>query len=174
LRRADRLEGARFDLLTAPADMGRATDAFESVYRRSWKQPEPYPSFNAALIRAMADSGGLRFGLWSIGDQAVAVQLWVVRAGRAIVLKLAHDEAWKAHSPGTVLTALMLRHLLDTERVDQIDFGRGDDDYKSGWAALRRQRIGLLLVNSWRPKGAVTLLRHMAGRMRARIRPLEF
>jgi CelD/BcsL family acetyltransferase involved in cellulose biosynthesis len=170
LRRAERLDGARFDLLTRPEEMDTAAAAFESVYARSWKEPEPYPDFNVALIRAMARAGWLRFGLWSIGAEAVAVQLWVLRDDAATVLKLAHDEAYKAHSPGTVLTALMLRHLLDNERVARIDFGRGDDDYKQGWASQRRQRIGLLLVNPLRPAGAAALLRHAAGRLRARLR----
>lgn len=170
LRRAERLEGARFDLFTSPREMDGAAAAFESVYARSWKEPEPYPAFNVALMRAMAQPGWLRFGLWSIGGEAVAVQFWVLRDNTAIVLKLAHDEAYKAHSPGTVLTALMLRHLLEQEHVARIDFGRGDDDYKQGWAAQRRQRIGLLLVNPWRASGASALLRHAAGRLRARLR----
>jgi len=168
LKRAGKLPDARFALLTRPEEMDRAAEAFESVYRRSWKQPEPYPAFNVALMRAMAGLGALRLGLWSIGEEPVAVQFWVVMAGRAIVLKLAHDEAYKAHSPGTVLTALMLRHLLDQEHVAEIDFGRGDDGYKKDWAARRRQRIGVLLVNPWRPSGALALLRHAAGRIRRR------
>jgi CelD/BcsL family acetyltransferase involved in cellulose biosynthesis len=176
LRRAEAVPGARFALLTRPADMDEAAETFESVYRRSWKEPEPYPTFNVALMRAMATAGVLRFGLWSIGDEPVAVQVWVVMHRRAIVLKLAHDEAYKAHSPGTVLTALMLRHLLDREDVAEIDFGRGDDGYKQGWARQRRQRIGLLLVAPWRPAGAFALLRHIggraAGRLRARARRL--
>ena len=90
-------------------------------------------------------------------------------AGHATVLKLAHDEACKAHSPGTVLTALMLRHLLDQEHVDHIDFGRGDDPYKQGWATQRRQRIGLLLVNPWSAAGSTTLLRHALGRLPSRV-----
>jgi CelD/BcsL family acetyltransferase involved in cellulose biosynthesis len=170
-RRAAALPDARFDLFTEPMEMDRAVEAFESVYRRSWKDAEPYPSFNAALMRAMADRGLLRFGVWSIRAAAVAMQFWVVRDGTAIVLKLAHDEAYKAHSPGTVLTALMLRHLLDTEHVARIDFGRGDDAYKQGWATRRRQRIGLLLVNPRRLSGIVALLRHAAGRVRAAVRP---
>ncbi len=173
LRRAERLPEARFELLTDPADMDRAAEAFESVYRRSWKQPEPYPAFNVALMRAMAGLGALRLGVWSIGGHPVAVQFWIVRAGRAIVLKLAHDEAFKAHSPGTVLTALMLRHLLDQEHVAEIDFGRGDDLYKKDWAAHRRQRIGVLLVNPWRLSGAAALLRHAAGRARRAVWPGE-
>jgi hypothetical protein len=167
LRRAEKLAHARFELLTEPGQMDVAVKAFESVYQRSWKEPEPYPRFNAALMRAMAGLGLLRFGIWSIGSEPVAVQFWVVRDGCATVLKLAHDEGFKAHSPGTVLTALMVRHLLDVEHVVRIDFGRGDDAYKQGWATCRRQRIGLLLVNPWRFSGAVELVRHVAGRVRA-------
>jgi CelD/BcsL family acetyltransferase involved in cellulose biosynthesis len=121
-------------------------------------------------MRAMAPRGGVRLGLWCIGDQPVAAQFWVVAEGRAIVLKLAHDEAFKAHSPGTVLTAMMLRHLLDREHVAEIDFGRGDDAYKKDWAARRRRRIGILLVNPWRPAGAAAMLRHAAGQARHAVR----
>jgi CelD/BcsL family acetyltransferase involved in cellulose biosynthesis len=103
----------------------------------------------------------------------VAVQVWAVKDGQALVLKLAHDEAFKADSPGTVLTALMLRHLLDVEHVVRIDFGRGDDTYKQGWATRRRQRIGLLVVNPRRAAGAVALARHAAGRLRAAWRGRE-
>lgn len=165
--RAARLPGVRFDLYTQPAEMDQATEFFEAVYQRSWKTPEPHPTFNTALMRAMADEGQLRFGMWSVASQPVAVQLWVVRNGAAIVLKLAHDEAYRQHSPGTVLTALMLQHLLDKDHVRRIDFGRGDDAYKQGWATSRRQRIGLLLVDPFQPSGTVALLRHAAGRVRA-------
>jgi CelD/BcsL family acetyltransferase involved in cellulose biosynthesis len=171
LRRAETVPNARFDLFTGSDEMEPAAAAFESVYARSWKDPEPYPAFNVALMRAMAGCGWLRLGVWSIAAEPVAVQCWVVKDGLAIVLKLAHDEAFKAHSPGTVLTALMLRHLLDNEHVARIDFGRGDDAYKQGWASERRQRIGLLLVNPWRLTGLTALLRHRAGRIRDALRP---
>jgi CelD/BcsL family acetyltransferase involved in cellulose biosynthesis len=166
LRRSEKVPDARFELLTGPDQVAQAATAFESVYARSWKQPEPYPAFNVALMHAVAAFGWLRLGVWSIGSVAVAVQFWVVKDGHATVLKLAHDEAFKTHSPGTVLTALMIRHLLDNEHVARIDFGRGDDDYKQGWAGQRQQRIGLLLVNPWHPSGMTTLLRHAVGRIR--------
>lgn len=137
------------------------------VYRRSWKNAEPYPDFNVALMRAIAEPGWLRLGVWSVGTEPVAVQFWVVHAGQAIVLKLAHDEAFKTHSPGTVLTAIVIRHLLDNEHVAQIDLGRGDDTYKQAWAVERRQRIGVLLINPRRPAGLIALLRHASGRIAA-------
>jgi CelD/BcsL family acetyltransferase involved in cellulose biosynthesis len=94
------------------------------------------------------------------------------------VLKLAHDEAFKAHSPGTVLTAMMIRHLLDNERVTRIDFGRGDDAYKQGWAVERQQRVGVVLVDPGRPAGLVALLRHrfggiVASGLKGRVRPAD-
>ncbi|HEY8287637.1 MAG TPA: GNAT family N-acetyltransferase [Acetobacteraceae bacterium] len=167
LRRAEQVPDARFDVLRTPDEMAGGIAAYESVYARSWKEPEPFPRFNAALMRATAAAGTLRLGLWRIGDTPVAVQFWIVEHGQVTVLKLAHDEAFKAHSPGTVLTALMLRRLLDQEQVTAIDFGRGDDDYKQGWATERRQRVGLLLVNPWRVRGLAQLGRHTRGRLRA-------
>jgi CelD/BcsL family acetyltransferase involved in cellulose biosynthesis len=172
LRQAEKPADARFDLFTRPEQMDQAAEAFESVYRRSWKNAEPYPEFNVALMREVAEPGWLRLGVWSLGAEPVAVQFWVVKDDQAILLKLAHDEAFKAHSPGTVLTALMLRHLLDNENVAQIDFGRGDDAYKKGWAAERRQRVGVLLVNPWNSAGLLALSRHAAGRIAAHWKPL--
>jgi CelD/BcsL family acetyltransferase involved in cellulose biosynthesis len=170
LRRADRLAAARFTVVMDREGLEPAITAFEAVYARSWKEPEPFPLFNAALIRATANTGQLRLGLWHIGAEIAAAQLWVREGCRATVLKLAHDEAFKAHSPGTVLTALMLRRLLDQEAVSEIDFGRGDDPYKQGWARARRQRIGLMLFNPLRPAGLAGLTRHGLGRLRASLR----
>jgi CelD/BcsL family acetyltransferase involved in cellulose biosynthesis len=169
LRRAAALGDARFTLIDSPDGLEPAIAAFEAVYAKSWKDPEPFPRFNAALIRTAAGMGILRLGIWWIGDQPVATQFWIVEHGHATVLKLAHDDAFKAHSPGTVLTATMLRHLLDRDGVAEIDFGRGDDPYKRDWAAERRQRIGLLLIDPRRPAGLLALLRHDLGRLRARL-----
>ena len=168
LRRVERLPDATFTLIADTNGLEDGIAAFETVYAKSWKEPEPFPHFNAALMRAAAAEGILRLGLWSLAGKTVAVQFWIVEFGQATVLKLAHDEAFKAHSPGTVLTALMLRHLLDQERVVAIDFGRGDDPYKKDWAAERRQRIGLLFATPWRAAGLLAILHHALGRLRAR------
>jgi CelD/BcsL family acetyltransferase involved in cellulose biosynthesis len=165
LARAGR-DGGRFQLVTGGDALEPSIAAYETVYARSWKQAEPFPLFNAALMRATASRGLLRLGLYWRDDRPVAVQLWIVENGQATVLKLAHDETAKADSPGTVLTALMLQHLLDQEHVGQIDFGRGDDPYKRLWASQRRQRIGVVLVNPRHPRGLAFLGRHALGRAR--------
>jgi hypothetical protein len=165
LARAGR-DGGRFELVTGGEALEPGIAAYETVYARSWKQAEPFPLFNAALMRATAARGLLRLGLYWRDDRPVAAQLWIVENAQAIVLKLAHDETAKADSPGTVLTALMLQHLLDREHVGQIDFGRGDDPYKRLWAGRRRQRIGVVLANPRHPRGLAFLGRHALGRAR--------
>ena len=169
LRDAERDPSLGFQVLAEPAEVEGGIAEYEAVYARSWKEPEPFPRFNAELMRQAARDGMLRLGVLRRAGQAIAVQLWIVHDGVAAVLKLAHDEAFKPLSPGTVLTAWMIRRLLDTERVGRIDFGRGDDPYKQLWTSVRRQRIGVVLVNPWRPAGLAILLRHVAGRLRRRI-----
>ncbi len=165
LARATRA-GGRFELVTGGDALEPGIAAYETVYAQSWKPAEPFPMFNAALMRATAAQGLLRLGLYWRDDRPVAAQIWIVENGQATVLKLAHDEAAKAESPGTVLTALMLRHLLDQEHVGRIDFGRGDDPYKRLWAGERRQRIGVVLANPRHPRGLAFLARHALGRAR--------
>jgi CelD/BcsL family acetyltransferase involved in cellulose biosynthesis len=100
----------------------------------------------------------------------VAAQYWTVTGGTARVEKLAHDQAAGKLSPGTVLTALMVRHLLGQDHVAALDFGRGDDAYKAGWTGRRRQRIGVLLCPPWQREGLFSLARHMAGLAGATLR----
>lgn len=169
-RRAERLAGAHFRLFATGDDLASGIAAFETVYAQSWKDPEPYPAFNPAQIRAAASLGLARVGIWWIGDTPAAAQFWIVEHGQATVLKLAHDEAFKMHSPGTVLTAWMIRHMIEHEHVTVVDFGRGDDEYKQGWVAHRRQRTGLMLINPRHPRGLLKLARHTMGRIRARLR----
>jgi CelD/BcsL family acetyltransferase involved in cellulose biosynthesis len=159
-RAAERNPALRLEIVRAPEPLGPALEAYEQVYLRSWKQPEPHPAFNHALTERLGQV--LRFAVMWDGDQPIAAQYWTVFQGRATVLKLAHDDGLKAVSPGTVLTAHVIQHLIEADRVGQIDFGRGDDAYKQGWARYRRPRIGLLAFSpGWR--GGAGLLRHDAG-----------
>ena len=169
-RRAELLQGAHFGLFYKPNEMAEGIAAFEAVYARSWKEPEPYPAFNPAQIHAAASLGIAQVGIWWIGDTPAAAQFWIVEHGRATVLKLAHDEAFKEHSPGTVLTAWMVRRMIEQMQVSELNFGRGDDAYKRDWVGSRRQRTGVMLINPRHPLGMLALARHTLGRITARPR----
>ncbi len=152
--------------------------AYEDVRGRSWKPHEPFPRFDAALLRAIAPAGLLRLGILreAVGGRAVAAQYWVLdhavgQGGRrATVLKLAHDETARAASPGTVLTAMMIRSLIEEDRVRVLDFGRGDDAYKRLWVGTRRQRAGFVIADPLSPWGAAALARQAAGAVLRRLR----
>jgi len=163
-------DGGTLRVVSSSDTLESAIAAYEAVYARSWKEAEPYPDFNPALMRVLAPLGKLRLAIYRLNDEPVAAQFWLVEHGRASVLKLAHDDSRREASPGTVLTALMLRRLLDEEGVREIDFGRGDDDYKRLWASQRRQMVGLLLVNPLHPRGLALLARHRLGGVLRRFR----
>jgi hypothetical protein len=156
------------------ASLGHALDAgiaaYEQVRAKSWKPYEPFPAFDGALMRVAASLGALRLGVLRARRDGVpfAAQYWILDRGgrRATVLKLAHAEDSRASSPGTVLTALMVQHLLEMDRVEELDFGRGDDDYKRLWVSMRRQRIGVMLADPMHPTGLVALARHAASGLR--------
>ena len=175
LGKALRDKTIRFDLIGGGAELETGIAAFEDVYARSWKEPEPFPDFNASFMHAAAAMGILRLGVLRQGETPIAVQYWVVTGNETTrrtgsVLKLAHDEAFKPISPGTVLTALMIRSLLEKDGVTELDFGRGDDPYKRQWVGRRRQRIGLIIANPLRPAGLRLFLTHLAGRARQKLR----
>lgn len=160
LRRAAR--EFRFELIAAPgAALAEGIAAYEAVRAASWKPPEPFPDFDDALMRAAARQGALRLGVLRDGaGTPVAAQYWLLSGGRAWLLKLCHVEAARGASPGTALTALMIRELIEGDAVRELDFGRGDDAYKQLWVSRRRQRVGLVLAHAWHPAGFVAVARH--------------
>ena len=57
LRRTQQDSRARFELFDNPAHIEDGIGAYEAVYRRSWKEPEPFPLFNPAFMRARGHRG---------------------------------------------------------------------------------------------------------------------
>lgn len=151
-----------FETIREPGEVARGQAAYEAVYRHSWKPQEPWPLFNLGLMREAAGLGVLRLGIAWLRGEPIAAQLWTLAGGRATIMKLAHDRAHDASSPGTLLTAKMVETLIE-EGVEAIDFGRGDDPYKRLWAAQKHQRIGLMLMDPRRLRGLAALARHDAG-----------
>lgn len=69
-------------------------------------------------------------------------------------------------SAGSVLSAELMRHVMDVDRVREVDFLSGDDAYKADWMAHRRERIGLVAFDQRHWRGWLAALRHRAGRWR--------
>lgn len=117
--------------------------AYETIYAKSWKPEEGNPAFLRAFAKAESAARALRMGIAEIEGQPVAAQFWTVEGGTAWIHKLAHDEAHRAHSPGTLLTAALFRHVIDEDHVHTVDFGTGNDPYKRDWMEAQRPRYAL-------------------------------
>lgn len=138
--------------------------AFQRVYARSWKRAEPCPTFMPGLIHMAAESGALRFGLLWLDGEVVASQVWLVHGGKANIYKLAYVPGHEKLSPGSVLTAALMQHVIDVDKVSEVDYLMGDDAYKQDWVTQRRERVGLVAFDRLRWRGLLAWLRHQAGR----------
>ncbi len=139
--------------------------AYESVYKLSWKPGEGSPDFLRKWAQMDAATGRLRLGIAEIAGRPVAAQFWTVEGGTAFIHKLAHDENYRKQSPGTLLTAALFEHVIDSDRVALVDFGTGDDAYKRDWMEQVRTRWR---IRAWRPQAA----RHWPSLVRAVARKL--
>lgn len=157
-------EGGELEVITSPDGVEQAIEVFQEVYSASWKVPEPYPSFVPALIRHLASVGMLRLGIARLAGAPVAAQLWIVGQGKASIYKVAYHEKYSSFSPGTVLTSHLLQHVIEKDRVKEVDFLIGDDEYKRIWMSDFRDRWGIIAYNPRTVVGVALLLRELAGR----------
>lgn len=144
--------------------------SYEKIYASSWKPVEGSPDFLRALARHESEAGTLRLGLAFHGEEPVAAQLWLVENGTATIHKLAHTEAWRGSSPGTILTAAMFRHAIERDKVGRIDFGTGDDAYKADWMDQPRLLYRLSLFNPYTVQGLLGAARESLSVTRVIIR----
>lgn len=150
----------RVSLESEPEKIEPLVAAYETVYRASWKEPEPHPNFVPALARTAAQAGALRMGVLSVDGVPAASQIWLTAGSSATIFKLAYDDALKKLSAGTVLTGHMMRQAIEVDGVREVDFGRGHEAYKAQWLTSYRERWGLLALNKRTAVGNLLRLRH--------------
>lgn len=143
----------RFEIVTSGEGLDAAISAYEKIYNSSWKVPEPYPNFVRGLIKTCAEHGWLRLGVGYVDGEPAAAQIWIVYQGIANIYKLAYDERFAKTSVGSILTTNLMRHVMDTDHVHEIDYLTGDDSYKKDWMSHRRERWGIMAYNSRTPRG---------------------
>ncbi|PJG49174.1 CelD-like protein [Sphingobium sp. LB126] len=119
----------------------RLTDAlwrdYVAVHDRSWKQPEANLPFLHALAARESAAGTLRLGFARLEEQPIATQLWTVENGTALIHKLVHDQALDGASPGSLLSHAMFADVIRNDHVATIDYGTGDNNYKTDWMEQR-------------------------------------
>lgn len=161
LRKLERDFKVEFKLFHNPADAETAIDAYETVDAASWKGPEPYPRFIPTLIRQGMEAGVTFVSILLAEDEPIAAQIWVVDRTKATNFKLSHLESWRGFSPGSILTWWTIRHFCQEMAIEEFDFGRGDDHFKSSWMKHSRQRRLLIACKKASVSGSLMWLRHV-------------
>jgi len=150
-RKLEREHGYEIRLFTGDEVPHNMPDYYV-VYNASWKQNEEK---NADLMDDIVDdfsrAGWSRLAILYIKAQPVAAQLWFVQHDKASIFRLAYDKAWRQYSTGSILTSFLMEYVIDTDKVEEIDFLTGNDAYKQDWMSERRERFLLSCVKSLSP-----------------------
>lgn len=131
--------------------------AYEDIYADSWKPAEGDPALLRAFAMAESEAGRFRLGIARYQEEPVAAQFWTVDQGTAYIHKLAHRTSADRLSPGTTLTAALFERVIDTDGVQLVDFGTGNDPYKRDWMEQVRTRWQLTCFRTEDPRNWLAL-----------------
>ncbi|MCF6190277.1 MAG: GNAT family N-acetyltransferase [Cocleimonas sp.] len=145
-RKLEREHGYEIRLYTG-CDVQAAMADFHAVYKASWKANERFAEVMEGFITRFSNLGWTRLAILYIEGKPVATQLWFVVHKKASIFKLAYDEDWKQYSPGSILTQYLMETVIDTDKIEEIDFLTGNDHYKQDWMSERRQRWRMVITH---------------------------
>ena len=150
-RKLEREHGFEIRLFVGDEAPGAMAD-YTAVFNASWKQNEfSNVAFMNRIVESFSRVGWSRLAILYVKEQPVAAQLWFVHHRKASIFRLAYDENWRQYSPGSILTSFLMKYVIDTDKVEEIDFLTGNDAYKQDWMSERRERFLLSCVKSARP-----------------------
>jgi hypothetical protein len=150
LKQKGKAFAGKLSIVTEPDDLLWAMDNFEWVYSHSWQgkaQPESHPEFVRAWAQTCAENGWLRLGFAALDGRTIATGFWFVIDRKAYIFKICYDQAYGKTYAGGLVTALLMQHVLDVDKVTEVDYLTGDDPYKKEWMTHRRERFGLAACN---------------------------
>jgi len=150
-RKLEREHGYNIRLFTGD-EVPPAMMDYNAIYQASWKAHELFGGLMEGLVSHLSKQGWSRLAILYIEGQPAAAQLWFVVHRKASILRLAYDEVWKQYSPGSILTKYLMAYVIDTDKVEEIDFLMGNETYKQDWMSERRERWGVTCVNQRKPK----------------------
>jgi hypothetical protein len=133
-RRLEAQEGPiRFEFLDNPAEVDGAFLQFAELESRGWKGSEGTAVslataqgkfYRAALERLSSSGKGFAVRLWA-GGRVVAVDLGVLNASSAVLLKTTYDESVKEYSPAQLLHQRAFEYFFQRTGISRIEsYGR--------------------------------------------------
>jgi CelD/BcsL family acetyltransferase involved in cellulose biosynthesis len=150
-RRRKRLEeigNVQVEVITDSNELERYIESYYDVYSRSWKEREGLSAnFHGELAKLACEKGWLRLGFLFLDGYPIATQFRIVCGNTCFFLKTAYDVKYRTYGPGLILLLEMIKYVIDFDHVTRIDFGPGDESYKSSWASERKEMKRLLIYN---------------------------
>lgn len=144
---------------------GRTWAEYADIYAASWKPEEGDPGLLRRFAEDEGAAGRIRLGIARTEGKAIAAQFWTVESGIAYIHKLAHREEYKSLSAGTTLSAALFEYVINTDRVDLVDFGTGDDPYKRDWMEEDRPRYRIDALDPRQPAAWAPLAKRFLTRL---------
>jgi CelD/BcsL family acetyltransferase involved in cellulose biosynthesis len=150
------------------ADIDELIADYGAIYRNAWQKSERFPAFIPNLIRLAASLGALRLCILRVDGVPAAAHLLIIWRRRVIGCKIAYDQRFSKLSVGNLVNMIMIDRLLEKDKPIEINYGRGDHEWKRLWLPRRRERWGLLAANPRTLQGAYHCARILASRVRIR------
>jgi CelD/BcsL family acetyltransferase involved in cellulose biosynthesis len=147
-RRLEKMGSLKFEIKSDDDEsLEYYLDLYDKVRAKSWKAPEKDKNFLREFTIASAHNGWLRLCFLIFNDIPIAAQKWLVCNKKAYIWDVVYDEEYKKFSPGSVLSRAICRHVIDEDKVSEIDYMTGDDPYKKSWTPRRREMHGITVFN---------------------------
>ena len=103
------------------------------------------------------------------GVAALEINHLIGDAPREIHVVRNYDERFAKDSVGTVLSILLMEHVIEVDKVKEVDYLTGDDPYKRDWMSHRRERWGIMAFNPRTLHGLLAAARHKGGHAARRL-----
>lgn len=141
---------------------------YHQVYYHSWKRTEPTPGFIDCICRYSWKKNSLRIGIIYYDDKPVAAQIWFIHNKVAAIFKLAYHKEYNRYSPGTILTAALLQHVICEDKIHTVDFLTGNDEYKKDWMSEQQPLYGIQLCNIKKWHGKIRAISNYLSRFKVK------
>jgi hypothetical protein len=132
---------------TNPEEVDTFMSGFLDIYGKSWKGEEPNAAFLTEFAHMTVRKGWFRGAKLTINGTPVAGGYVLVHDRCVYCTKMAYDLDYRKYGVGVIWMSEFKKHLIDVDRVERIDFLRGDEAYKAQWATKKRIRKGVLVFN---------------------------
>ncbi|WP_304511756.1 GNAT family N-acetyltransferase [Desulfobacula sp.] len=147
-KKLEELGKLEFRVIKNNNEIDKYMDYYYEVYTKSWKKREGIgPTFHRDLAKLAAEKGWLRLGFLFLNNIPIASQLRIVFNEVCFFLKTAYDDEYRKYGTGVILLSKMIKDIIDTDNVREIDFGPGDESYKKSWASQKRDMKRILIFN---------------------------